>query len=88
MTRTPSATHNKSGQHKNVLIVWLAIFPLITGLLYAFESYLALLPLVGRTFVLTIIAVPLTSYVMLPLYNRLFHKWLTNNQPTSNSNNK
>ena len=76
MKQTPLTTQSKKEQHKNVFIVWLAIFLLITGLLYAFENYLALLPLVGRTFVLTIIAVPLTSYCLLPLYNHLFRKWL------------
>lgn len=86
MAHTNATTHSKSAQHKSVLIVWLAIFPLITVLLYAFESYLALLPLVGRTFVLTIIAVPLTSYCLLPLYSRLFRKWLSGNQPPTASN--
>ncbi len=73
---TTSASQQKKLQHKRTFIIWLAIFPLITILVYLLEGYLAPLPLVGRTFVLTLLAVPLTSYWLLPLYNRLFRKWL------------
>jgi antibiotic biosynthesis monooxygenase (ABM) superfamily enzyme len=71
-TRQPG----KSEQLKRTFIVWLAIFPLITVLIYVLEDYLVLLPLVARTFVLTLIAVPVTSYWLMPFYSRLFRNWL------------
>jgi antibiotic biosynthesis monooxygenase (ABM) superfamily enzyme len=76
MKQTQTSTNGKNSQHKRTFIIWLAIFPLITLLVYLLEDYLALLPLVARTFLLTIMAVPLMAYCLLPLYNRLFRKWL------------
>jgi antibiotic biosynthesis monooxygenase (ABM) superfamily enzyme len=41
---------------------------------------LAKYPLILRTFILTIIAVPIVSYVILPAYSRLFKQWLNPNK--------
>jgi antibiotic biosynthesis monooxygenase (ABM) superfamily enzyme len=57
-------------------LIWLAIYPLITLLFYLLGTHLMMMPLVLRTLVLTIIAVPLVVYCILPLYTRLFNKWL------------
>lgn len=65
--------HNK---HKRAFLVWLAIYPLVTLLFYLLGDILLLVPLPLRTLVLTLIAVPLMSYLILPFYQRLFAKWL------------
>lgn len=67
---------NKNEKHKRAFLVWLAIYPLITILYYLLGSYLILLPLIARTFVLTIIAVPVMFYFLVPLLNKLFSHWL------------
>lgn len=67
---------NKNTQHKRAFIIWLAIYPLITILYYLLGSYLILLPLILRTFILTAIAVPVMFYFLVPLLNKLFRNWL------------
>jgi antibiotic biosynthesis monooxygenase (ABM) superfamily enzyme len=62
--------------HKRALLIWLAIYPLITALSYLLGDYLLMLPIVLRTFILTVIAVPIVVYLILPFYTRLFSKWL------------
>lgn len=69
-------TVNKNEQHKRAFIIWLAIYPLITVLYYLLGSYLALLPLMVRTFILTVIAVPVMFYFLVPLLNKIFRSWL------------
>ncbi|MBO9729419.1 MAG: hypothetical protein J7623_12355 [Chitinophaga sp.] len=56
-------------------IIWLAIFPLITITFYLFGDLLMLLPLVARTFLLTIIIVPTVFYIIVPFYTRLLANW-------------
>ncbi len=67
---------NKHVQHKRAFLIWLAIYPLITILFWLFGDYLTRYPLTVRTFVLTAIAVPIVFYLILPLYNKVFTKWL------------
>lgn len=67
--------NNKHHQHKMAFIIWLAIFPLITITFYLFGDLLMLLPLVARTFLLTIIIVPTVFYIIVPFYTRLLANW-------------
>ncbi|MBX2925727.1 MAG: NAD-dependent epimerase/dehydratase family protein [Chitinophagaceae bacterium] len=67
---------SKSIQHKKTFLTWLAIYPIITILLWLFGEYLLQIPLPLRTLVLTLVLVPLLSYVVLPFYNKIFSKWL------------
>jgi len=67
---------NKNENHKRAFIIWLAIYPLITLLYLLLGDYIGNLPLVLRTFVLTLIAVPLMFYIMVPTLNKVFSKWL------------
>ena len=67
---------NKNRRHKQALLVWLSIYPLITFLYTLTGSMLADLTLPLKTLVLTLIAVPVMSYGMLPLLNRLLSGWL------------
>lgn len=67
---------NKNSQHKRAFLTWLAIYPVITLLFILFGNQLIKLPLALRTLILTLILVPLLSYVLLPLLFRIFAKWL------------
>lgn len=66
---------HKNEKHKRAFIVWLAIFPLITTIFYLFGDVLLLLPLLARTFLLTVVIVPLVFYLLVPFYTRLFNSW-------------
>ncbi|MEM7760352.1 MAG: hypothetical protein AAF298_19815 [Cyanobacteria bacterium P01_A01_bin.40] len=63
-------------RHKLFLLTWLAIYPLITVILYFFGKYLGLLPLTIRTLVLTGILVYLMTYWVMPMLIKLFRPWL------------
>lgn len=68
---------NKSPKKwKMAMLIWLAIYPLITLIFLLFGDWLIKIPLAIRTLLLTMVAVPLMFYVILPFYNRLFHNWL------------
>ena len=71
---------NKNIQHKRAFLIWLAIYPLITLLFFLLGDILPLFPIAVRTLILTVIAVPLVAYLILPFYHRVFDKWLNNGQ--------
>lgn len=64
-------------KHKTAFLTWVAIYPSITITLWAFGYWLESVPLYFRTLILTIVLVPLLSYVLLPLLTKLFAKWLS-----------
>lgn len=61
---------------KGAVITWLAIYPSISLILWLFGEQLVQLPLLLRTFILTIVLVPLLAYVLVPLLSKVFVKWL------------
>ena len=67
---------SKHIKHKRAFLVWLAIYPLITVLFLLLGDYLVNFAIPLRTLILTLIAVPLMAYVILPFYHRIFDKWL------------
>lgn len=66
----------KHEKHKRALLIWLAIYPLITILFYALGGFIKDFPIPIKTLILTIIAVPTVVYVILPFYMKIFKKWL------------
>lgn len=63
-------------RYKLFLLTWLAIYPLITVILFLFGQYLNLLPLPLRTLILTGILVYLMTYWIMPNLTKLFQTWL------------
>jgi uncharacterized protein len=63
-------------RYKIMVITWLGVFPTITFLLSFLEPWLKNLPLVLRTLVLTVVMVPLLTYVVMPCLNKLLYPWL------------
>ncbi len=57
---------------KSTFIVWIAIYPAITAILLLFGEYLDELPILVRTFILTIILVPLMVYLLIPFWTKIF----------------
>ena len=65
-----------TGKHKQVFILWLAIYPLITLICFLFDEHLMRFILPVRTLILTVVIVPLMTYVITPFYYKVFANWL------------
>ncbi|MES9878719.1 MAG: antibiotic biosynthesis monooxygenase [Candidatus Sedimenticola sp. 1PA] len=63
-------------KYKMTIVSWLALFPLVTLIFWAFGEQLAQLPLLFRTFLVTIVIMPLMSYVVMPRFTSWFAFWL------------
>ncbi|HEX2180675.1 MAG TPA: antibiotic biosynthesis monooxygenase [Rubrobacteraceae bacterium] len=63
-------------RYKMAMVTWLAVFPLITGILVLFGPLLGLLPMLLRTLILTAVMVSLMTYVVMPRLTRIFSFWL------------
>lgn len=63
---------------KMAILIWLAIYPLIT-LLFALlgEHLIQINPLPLRTLIITLIAVPIMVFILIPTLQKLLHNWLT-----------
>lgn len=57
---------------KGAAIIWLAIYPLVTALSYFPGMYLHALPLAFRTLIMTLIAVPIMFFILVPFLNKVF----------------
>jgi antibiotic biosynthesis monooxygenase (ABM) superfamily enzyme len=62
--------------YKTALVTWAAAFPLLTALDLLLNPLLAVLPLPGRTFLLTGLLIGLLTFVILPQLTRLCPSWL------------
>ncbi len=58
------------------IVTWLAMYPTMTGVLWLFEELIAWLPLGVRAFLVTVIAVPIVRYLLLPRLRRATRVWL------------
>ena len=58
------------------MVVWIAIYPSITLLLWLAGPLLLRLPLMLRTLVLTGILVPLLVFLLLPFLQKRLRRWL------------
>lgn len=58
------------------VVVWLAIFPLVTIGLGVMPAWILELPVVARSFALTVVVVPIAVIIVVPRLTRLLHGWL------------
>jgi len=58
------------------VVTWLAVFPLITFISLILKQQLLILPLVFRVAIITAIAVPTMTYLLMPQMTKLFSGWL------------
>lgn len=63
-------------RHRMAVLVWIAIYPTITLLLALGGSSIDSWPLPFRTLALTLVAVPLMVFVLLPRLQRMLNPWL------------
>jgi antibiotic biosynthesis monooxygenase (ABM) superfamily enzyme len=61
---------------KTAVVVWVAIYPSITLVLWLAGSRLQTWPLAARTLAITAFVVPLMVFVLLPVLQRLLGPWL------------
>ena len=61
---------------KTAIVVWIAIYPSITVLLWLAGPLLMQLPLMLRTLALTGTLVPLLVFVLLPFLQKRLGRWL------------
>jgi antibiotic biosynthesis monooxygenase (ABM) superfamily enzyme len=63
---------------KMAIVVWLAIYPLITIVFLLFGKYLVQInPIPLRTLIMTVILVPLMVFLVMPLIQKLLKNWLS-----------
>lgn len=67
---------NAPPRYKVALLTWAAAFPLLTALNVLLRPLLSVLPLPGRTLLLTGLLISLLTYVILPRLTRLCASWL------------
>jgi len=63
--------------------IWLAIYPSITFFLFLFGESLTVLPLFGRTLVLTLVLVPWVVFVGVPLVDLMLSRFSPKNETKS-----
>lgn len=67
-------------KHKMSVVIWLSIFPIITLLSAILRPLLQDFPLVVQTATMTLIAVPIMTYVAMPRMTQWFKNWLHSGQ--------
>ena len=63
-------------KYKMAILIWIAIYPTINLIFYVLGDFLASLPLLLKTLVITLILVPLVVFVFTPTLTKLFRKWM------------
>jgi len=63
-------------RYKMTVVTWLAVFPLITFISLILQQLILTLPLVFRVAIITAIAVPTMTYLLMPQMTKLFSGWL------------
>jgi antibiotic biosynthesis monooxygenase (ABM) superfamily enzyme len=63
------------------VVVWLAIYPSITFVLWLVGPTIQGWPLAVRTLGLTVVVVPLMTFVLIPGIQRLLAPWLRRSAP-------
>lgn len=63
-------------RYKMTLVSWMALYPTVTLMFLFFGDWLAQIPLVVRTLLITGVLMLLMSYVLMPRFTRWFAFWL------------
>lgn len=63
-------------RYKRTLILWMAIYPLIMVLELVLGPFLKEMHRALGTLIMTLVAVPIMEYLLVPMLYHLFRKWL------------
>ena len=58
------------------IVGWVALFPIVTLVFWAFGPQLAWLPLVPRVLLVTAVVMALMTYIAMPRVTKFFSFWL------------
>jgi antibiotic biosynthesis monooxygenase (ABM) superfamily enzyme len=72
----PEVKQDATPRHRFALIVWLAIYPMVTLANYLFEDLMKGWEIYQKTLLISLIEVPLAVYIFIPLLQRFFGNWL------------
>lgn len=78
---SPKAIAVIPNRHKLAILTWFIVYPLITVLLFFSEPLMTGWPVPVKTFVLTLVMVPVIVYVAMPFATRILHDWLHDDAP-------
>ncbi len=70
-------------RYRLALVNWIAIYPLITLLLWVLAPHIRRLALPAQTLVLSLILVTIMNFLVMPLMLRAFQPWLRPRVPSS-----
>jgi hypothetical protein len=75
---TPSVAAQRPAppRYKQMLVAWLAIFPVSTALTLALRPVLDEIPFLARGVLISGMMVVLMTYLVMPFMTRLFARWL------------
>ncbi|MFT4512797.1 MAG: antibiotic biosynthesis monooxygenase (ABM) superfamily enzyme [Planctomycetota bacterium] len=72
-----TSTSDAPKRHKQTLLLWIGIYPTITTVLWLLLPVLQeRFPLPVITLIVTVIVVPLMSYVVMPFLQKRFGTWV------------
>lgn len=64
-------------KYKIALLIWIALYPSLNLLVFILGDHINNLPSFVRTFILTVILVPLIVFILMPQLTKLFQGWLS-----------
>ncbi len=67
---------------KRAIITWIAIYPLITLVLWQLGPKIQSYPVAVQTLILTVIVIPVMTFALAPPLNRLCANWLQAGEET------
>lgn len=70
-------------RYKMAMVSWLAIYPLVILILECLSPILNPLPIPARAAIITLIAIPSMTYILMPQMSKWFSKWLYPKIPES-----
>jgi antibiotic biosynthesis monooxygenase (ABM) superfamily enzyme len=79
----PPAAPAMPPRWKTAVLIWLAIYPSITFLLWLAGPRIASWPLPLRTLAITAVLVPLMVFLLIPAIQRLLAPWLRPRRPSN-----
>ena len=63
-------------RYKQAVITWLGVYPILTVTLALLRPVMGTWPLPVQTLLVTVLLVPLLTYLVFPVLNRAFRAWL------------
>ncbi len=63
-------------KYKMVVVIWLCLFPLVSLFNWLLSPHIYNWPQISKTFIMTLIIVPIMTYIAMPIMRKIFSKWL------------